>query len=150
MPILYPNSNDSRFDFSSAEIHVNNKIIRGIKEISYSDDLEPGAVHGTYAQKVGRTRGTYSAEASFTLFKSESDELIKELGEGFMEKSFNIVCMYAEPGSATIKDTIVGCRIKKNEASGSSGSGDALEMKHDLDPMYILWNGKAPIRKMRK
>lgn len=150
MAIVYPNSNDPRFDFSSAEIHVAGKVIRGIKEISYSDDLEPGKVHGTYAQAVGRTRGSYNCEASITLFKEESSELIKALGDGFAEKSFDVVVMYAEKGASTVRDVIKGCRIKKTEASGSSGNSDALEVKHDLDPMYILWNGKSALKKLLK
>jgi hypothetical protein len=61
-----------------------------------------------------------------------------------MEKEFDMVVTRKEDDMSTIIDTVVKCRIKKHE-SGSSTGYDPNEVKFDLHPMYILWNGYSPI-----
>jgi hypothetical protein len=147
MPISYPLINGVRYDFSSIEVHIAGRTVLGIKEISYSDNLEPGEVYGTHAQQLARTRGQYKAEGSMSLYREEADEFIRSLGEGFLEKVFDIAVYYAEGKMPLVTDTIRGCRIKKHDLSPSAGS-DALQVKFDLHVMYILHNGIAPIAKL--
>jgi len=145
MTLAYPLINGVRYDFSSIEVKVSGRSFLGIKEIAYSDSLEPGEVYGAHAQVLGRTRGQYKAEGSMTLFRAEADEWLQALGEGFLEAVFDIQVFYAEAGMPLVTDTLVGCRIKKPDISLSAGS-DALQVKFDLHMLYILHNGIAPIR----
>lgn len=150
MTIQYPLINGNRYDWSSAEINVAGRLIN-VKEITYSQTLEPGIVRGNRAQVVGRTRGPLDAEGNMVLYKLEFQELIAALqalgastGAGFMEQSFDVVANYAEAGSPVITDTLRGCRLKKHEDTGSEG-GEPLAVSCDLHIMMILPGGLPPI-----
>lgn len=145
----YPQVNGNRYDFSSVEFNLRGRTYVGIKEIQYSDELEPGDVRGTLPQRVGRTRGEYKTEGSCTMYRQEFDELVADLGDGFGEVPFDAVVTYANDGQPTITDKLVGCRIKKAENSHSQGT-DPLEVKLDLDFMYLLRNGKALVKGLRR
>lgn len=140
----YPLINGVRHEWSSIEIKLNGVVYIGVKEIAYSDSLEPTKVYGVHPQPIGRTRGQYEAEASFTLYLDEANTLIDALGDGFKEVPFDIVVSYSE-GGKTITDEIIGARIKANDQSNSQGS-DPLERKFDLDIMFVRWNGKESLK----
>ncbi len=145
--ILYPLINGVRFDFSSVELNFDGTRFSGVKEISYKDGLEPGEVRGNRAQLIGRTRGTYSAEGSLTLFKSEFQQLISQIaikGVGWAEASFDAVIIYSEASSPLIKDVLLGCRLKTAEDSGGEG-GEPLVTKCDLHILAIKRNGVLPM-----
>lgn len=139
MALEYPQINGSRHSWASITIDLNGDKFEGIKEIKYSDSLEPGEVMGTSTRRIGRTRGEAKAEASITLYLSERKAFLAKLGPGGYKKAFQIVCSYEEAGEI-ITDTIVGCRVKKVEGGGSSGA-DAMESAIELDVHKILWNG---------
>jgi hypothetical protein len=144
----YPLINGVRHDFSSIEFTIKGAACLGVKEIAYSDSLEPGEVRGTSAQLLGRTRGQLKSEGSFTVPQQEWKELLDKLGNGFLEAVFDIVVNFREDG-AMYTDKILGCRVKKADRSHSNNA-DALEVKVELSVMRIEWNGKDPIRNMRK
>jgi hypothetical protein len=68
----YPLVNDIAHDYSCVEIDLGGVIYTGITAISYSQKLEPGAVMGTSAQKLARTRGSHSADGSMTMNLQET------------------------------------------------------------------------------
>jgi hypothetical protein len=148
MPVPFPLVNGSRLSFASIEALIASNLFYGIKEISYSEMLEPGEVYGTSPQLMGRTRGQYKSEASFTLFKEEWLDMQlalstagSVLGLGWMEFPFDVVVSYAEILGGPIQtDKIRGCRVKKAEDSHSQGT-DALVVKVELSTMYVLRNG---------
>lgn len=151
MPIAYPLINGNRYDFSSVELNVAGALFNGVKEITYSQTLEPGIVRGNRAQVIGRTRGPLDAEGNLTLYKLEFQSLIAALqvlgaptGAGFMEVPFDVVVNYAEVGQPVITDTLRGCRIKKYEDTGAEG-GEAIATSVDLHIMLILSGGLPPI-----
>ncbi|HWL89420.1 MAG TPA: hypothetical protein VNO21_26630 [Polyangiaceae bacterium] len=147
MPVRYPLINGVRYDFSSIETNIAGLSTLGVAELTYSDNLEPGELFGTHAQRLGRTRGQYKAEGSITLYRAEGDDLIVRLGNGFLEVVFDIYAFYAEADQPLVTDSLIGCRIKKPDVSNSAGS-DPLKIKFDLDLMYILHNGIAPINNL--
>lgn len=145
--IQYPLINGNRFDFSSVEVVIDSVLFGGVKEVTYSDSLEPGELRGNRAQLIGRTRGKYGAEGSLTLFKSEFQQMIALLGGqgiGYMEASFTVVVAHSEPGSDVVTDTLIGCRIKKAEDQKQEG-GEPLTVKCDLHIMRIDRNGVTPL-----
>lgn len=146
MAIQYPLINGTRHEWSSVELKIKNQVFVGVKAFDYSDKLEPTKVYGTHAQPIGRTRGVYSAEGSIELWLAEYNELMKLLGPGFKEVSFDTVASYSESAFDTITDEILGCRIKGLAASQAQGA-DALSRKLDLDIMLIRWNGLESIAK---
>jgi len=144
MAISYPLINGLYFDWSSVEINIDGDVVVGIKEITYSDTTEPGEVRGTAPNLIGRTRGEYKVEGSFTMYKPQAQELIAKFGDGWMEKVFVINVSYADDGQDTITDVLTGCRIKKFEDSPKAGN-EAAEVKFDLHLMYIKRNDLAPV-----
>ncbi len=144
----FPLINGHRFSWASVALKVDGAEVVHVKEISYTHKLEAGMVRGTGAQVAGRTRGEYSAEGSMTLLREGWDELRIALGDGYLEKSFPIIVSYAEDGQAVVTDELVGARITSVENSPSQGS-DGLEVSLELSLLYVLENGKKPLRNMR-
>lgn len=150
MALIPPIINGVRYDVSSYEIRIDGRPLSssGFKSLSYSDGLEPGEVYGQSPQKIGRTRGKYTAEGSMELWLDESIEFETRLttGHGLSERVFKIDVMVAESGRPPIHTELVGCRIKKrdNEMPGVGGS-DAASVKYELDVMFILRDGKSLI-----
>jgi len=142
--------NGKAYSHSSCEIRIDGEPTPFIKDISYSDSLEPGEVRGTSAQMLSRTRGDYKAEGNLTFSsRGAAEECRERWGDGWMEKEIDIVVTMQEEGMSTIVDTIVKCRCKKSETGSSQGS-DPNEEKWDLHPMYILKNGWSPIANLVK
>lgn len=142
-----PLINGHRYQFTSLEANVAGIPIPGITELTYSDTLEPGKVEGARPQLLGRTRGKYEAEASMSMYRQEFDELTTKLGDGYGEKVFNIVANYGDDGQPTVTDRIVGCRIKKVDNQAQKGN-DPLEVKLELDIMYITRNDKTLVKNL--
>ena len=144
MAIAYPLVNGNRYDFSSIEVNVNGVMFKGIKSINYNDKLTPGAVYGTNAMKIGRTRGVYEASASIEVFKEDWFILAPAIASlppfGLGEASFLVTVMYAELLAPVVVDVLGGCRITEVDDSHSQG-GDALVIKATIDPMWISRNG---------
>jgi hypothetical protein len=150
MAVGYPLINGVKYDFSSIEIDMGSDggIVTGISEISYSHGLEPGEARGTHPQILARTRGTYSAEGSITMYKAEYATWIASMGDGYQEKSFDITVVYSEPdGDGTVTDVLYGCRMGVTENSASSGT-DPLSVTVPIMPAYIVENGTKPLSNM--
>ena len=148
----YPLTSGNKHDWSSVEIDVDGKIYTGVTELTYSDELKPGDVGGTNAQRLARTRGKYTAEGSMSMHTEDGHELMLALsagGVGFKEKIFGVTCMYSDPGTAVITDKLIACRITSTEGGGSDG-GDPTAIKFGLDVMRVEWNGLSALTSMLK
>lgn len=140
----YPLVNGNRYSWASVEIAVNNLRLKGVKELSFKNGLEPGEMRGTGPQKLGRTRGDLKPEAAITLYMQEFYALQAALGEGYMEVEFGIVASFSDRNQPIVTVEIIGCRIKSEDHSFSQGT-DALTVKCDLDVMMVITNGVKPI-----
>ena len=143
--VAYPLINGHRYSWASIELGVAGDLTRGFKSINYSDGLEPGKVPGTDPSAIGRTRGKHTAEGSVEMYRTEAQNLIEKIGDGFYEVAWDITVCYREPGLPIITDSIRGVRLKKTNADNSDGS-DASSLKFDPDIILpILWNGIAGV-----
>jgi hypothetical protein len=141
--------NGRRHSFASIKMRIRGTERKCIKEINYSDNLDQGEERGTGPEKLGKTRGDYKAEADCTFFKKEHVKLVAEFGDGFMEEDFDIVVTYVEtPGDGVTTDVIVGCNIAGNDAKNSQGT-DPSTVACKLNPTWIKWNGKKPLKNMQ-
>lgn len=150
MALQQPLINGQYPDFSCIEAKFGLNATKEIKvkEINYTDSLEPGEVRANHAQILGSTRGEYKAEGSLALFLPQFKILVDFLGDGFGEKVFTLVVNYRMKGMDMITDTVQACRIKKPDASQSAGA-DPLERKLDLHVQGpIKWNGKTLLEKV--
>lgn len=150
--IPYPLINGVRHSYSSVETRVNGIIILGCTEVNYTPTLDPAVVRAAGALPIGLTLGNMEYEGDITLLLQEFNNLIVQLGDGFMTVPFDIIVNY-DPGLGgvttgqgleVITDTLQGCRITKVEASQSSGSTDAIVRKCTLKPTAVLLNGFRP------
>lgn len=141
--------NGVRYDFSSVDLEFAGVIKKGVKAISYSEELAPGELRGNRASMIGRTRGKYSAEGSMEMFKSEAQEFLAFLaaqGQGYLETAFQINVVYSEPTTPdlTMVDTLMGVRIKKAGDELQEGEEPAT-IKFDLSIIKINRNGASPL-----
>lgn len=150
MAIPNPLINGNRYDWSSVVVKINGEEFGGIKEINYSQSLEPGEMRGTRAQVTGRGRGKYNAEGDITFYDSDFYVVAAALDKlgggdgagspgpaGMMEVSFDITVSRAEAVLGTVTDVLQGCRLKKIAPGGSEG-GDLMVVKCDLHVMALL------------
>ena len=108
--------------------------------------MEAGQVRGAHAEVLGETQGELTNEASLTLYKEEWGVLLNKLGDGYMDKRFNVTVLWATNENVTQiqKDEILGARITGVEHSGSQGS-DAPTVSLTLSVMEIRLNGKKAL-----
>lgn len=142
LPSIVP-INGQNYDFSHAEILLNGSRIP-VKSINYRDSLEPGEVRGNHSQPLGRTRGQYEASGDVTLHRAERDYFLQLLGPGYMERTFDVVVMYANGTNPVSTDRLLHCRITGLDEGGSAGP-DALETQFTLSLMLIERNGMRPM-----
>ena len=154
LPIpAYPSINGVRTDFASLTFLANGAPIPGITEVNYSQELKAGEVFGTPVQMIGATRGQLKCKADFTILQLEWNLLLPVLatlasgnpGSGYMEARFDLMLQYQIAQSPIIiTDIIRGAKVSNDEQSNKSGP-DALLIKVELQPFYILRNGVAPV-----
>ena len=144
MPIAYPQVNNRTCDYSSIRFEIDGDQYVAAKSINYSDGMEPGELRGTASMRLARTDGDYKAEGSIELSIEEAEKLLAKLGDGFYQKVFNAVVQYSFGANpALITDEIIGIRLKKKDNANSQGADPSM-VKFDLDPMYIIHNGRRP------
>lgn len=129
------------YDFSSIEIAVGPGLQPNITDINYSQKLDPGTFRGTGAEIKGRTRGTYDADGSFTIYKEDYEAVKYTLmllsnGEGYMVTSFPIIVCYREEERPPCVDLLVGCRITNEDHGMQTGNNPAV-VKVNLSIMKI-------------
>ena len=140
----YPKINGHELSFASIEVKLGTRIFTGFSDISYTQTVEPGIFRGTRPEKLSRTIGELNVEGSFTMVKSEYQEFIRELGNGYMVTGFDITVNYNELNAPIITDVLTSCRITSEEDSHSTGT-DALVIACDIDIMKMTRNGLLPI-----
>jgi hypothetical protein len=143
------------YDFSSISIQVATPaptFITRITSISWEQSLTPGVLRGNSAHKLGRSRGTYEASGSMTIYLEEWRLFRAALMlapipplAGFMEKSFLCTVTAAEGTSLPMVDVLNGCRIT-NESRAYQNGGDALMVDLSFDIMRIVSDGQSAVR----
>lgn len=134
------------YDFSSIEFGIDGGQQPRVTDINYSQKLDPGVLRGTSAKPYGRTRGTYEASGSFTIYKEDFEDLKLRLaagGEGYMMAEFTITVVYSEM-MMTNEDVLMQCRIVSEE-NGHSAGNDPLVVRVDLSVMEIMTNGLSAV-----
>ena len=139
----YPNINGVSYDWSSVRISLGALITPALKGIDYSQSLDPGEGRGNSSAWIKRTRGQLKADASFEIYVSEFQDFLDILGEGYMERNFDVTVSYQEGTERVLTDKLIGCRIKKHADSPKEGS-DPPTVKVDLHLHHIEKNGRKP------
>lgn len=140
--------NGVEFDHSSLEVSFDGVPVQSVSEISCSQSLEPGTRRGTSAAKLGRSRGPYNAEGSFTVSRADYKILVAQLSAkglgGYGEAPFTITMTFFEVGSDPAVTVVRGCRITNDDFSSSAGS-DVAMVTASIDVMQILVDGQSMV-----
>ncbi|MGK3995096.1 hypothetical protein [Sorangium sp. So ce1024] len=118
--------------------------LRGFKAINYKTTVERTPIYGSGREVIGWTRGTVSHESSVTWIWETYDELIQQLGEGFMDKGMVLTVSFRLGTNVirTVQITVAGMR----ETGGDFSQGsDGLESPMPFDTTRILYDGKSPV-----
>lgn len=153
MSLSYPSVNNRRLSWVSIKLKYSapgkpSTDTLGFKDISYKTTIERQPVYGAGREILGYTAGVKKDEASVKMLAEEQKLLIAILGEGFMDIPLTWV-VFMQEGSEKHTDTIVGALMKENDHQFSQGP-DGLEVTMPFDVHYVLYDGKAPIKSMRR
>lgn len=154
-PIPYPLVQGVRFDHSSLDIKLVGVSFLGVKSIDWNDEMNPGDVYGTGAQRLGVTRGQYKAKGNIEIWKAEAynfENLVVTAtpGIGLLECRWPGDINYVmEGGIGPFTSNLVGCRIISRNNQSAQGNEPA-SVKYGLDITYAIDNGVAPITGLRK
>lgn len=141
---VYPQFADIEMDIEGLDP------MAGFTELNYSGKLEPGAVRGNHPQKLGTTRGEYDADGSVTMLRPWFDQMVTTLGDGWMERRFNMnVTIRVDDSTPIVTDNLLRVRFKGHSNDGSKGS-DPLMVKLDLDIELVCVAGKLPFFSARR
>lgn len=143
--------NGVTYDHTSLTIRKGGIIVDGVKSINWSQSREGEKFgYGTSVQPTRRTRGQLKpGEVSLEFYKDEYlAKVVDRLGDGFMDVVEDIV-IEGTSGGASFIDTIRAFRQTKDDKSSAEG-GDILMDKITGSCMYVLVNGKLPMKGMIK
>jgi len=142
----FPIVNGNRYSYVSLTAYANGTPYRGIKSLSYKDNLDPAGVYGASVQMSGATRGQYKAEADVEMYLEEWHDFRDALGDGFMEVQWPLDAQYEEAGRGVHSVQLPAVRISGVDDSHSEGT-DGLTVKLKLFVLLpILRDGLAPFR----
>lgn len=142
----YPKINGHTYDYSSVEIDIGGTVFTAITSINYSGERSIGNHRGTGSKKRARTRGTYDSSGSITMMREDYYELIASLGDGYMEKSFDVTVLFSETGMPTNNVKLIGCVMTTDSDDNAEGE-DPLQTSFDIDIMEMTRNGLRPVLK---
>jgi hypothetical protein len=139
-----PIINGHVYSWASVGIALDGVDTPDFTEATYSPTLEPGKARGMGSRVKGTTVGEADGDGSFSMLKGQAAKFIKQMGPGFMRKTFTITVSYEEEGEGGIvTDELFGCRITKIEDSPKQGT-DAVVTKFDIHILRMKLNGVDP------
>ena len=139
-----PIINGNAYSWASIGIALDGVDTPNFTEITYNGALEPGKVRGMGSRVYARTAGEADSDGSFTMLKAQAAKFIKQMGPGFMRKSFAITVNYDEDGEGGIvTDELFGVRITKVEDSPKVGT-EGVTTKFDIHILRMKLNGVDP------
>lgn len=142
--------NDAMYSWASIEIHIGGQPYGGVTALNFSQTRERTQGYGTgnHRGARGRTKGKYSAEASFTMHADSYEELTSALaslspdGQSYGDAPFLLVAQYVEPSLRPVTIELENCVIT-GDSSGESEGTDPSVVEVTLSVMLIRRNGKS-------
>lgn len=108
---------------ATTEITVDDEIFDEVITISYNFSVSREVVHGKGPVPIGWTRGQMEPEGSITFATDEAARrFYKKLGDGFMDKSFDIAVTLQVPGGDADVDRLKTCKLTDSTWGSEAGS----------------------------
>ncbi len=141
----FPQVNGYKHSWAGIKIKKGPEDIFGFRKIAYKQSRERSKVFGHGIQALGRTRGKHDCEGSMTLLLEQWEDFKAALGDGYMDKSFDLVVQREEIGNDRIfSDQLIGVMIDEVPYDDSEGS-DASEVELTLNILRIVEDGVKAI-----
>lgn len=150
LPLIYPQINGVKYDFSSIELNLNGQSFVGFKSINYSRTRTRTKVYGSNSDPLAKTKGTNDYSGDCEVYLAEWNYFqqnilipyaLQQTGTGgYGDVFFTVTVSYRTNTSDLISDTLAGCTLDSTEASQSQGT-DALIRKMMLNPLKIYFGG---------
>ena len=139
--------NGRTYDHGQCEIRINGTHYPMVKSITYSQKLERGKAKGTSPVTRSYTRGALDADGSLEMYKTTdggSLQLIRDLGDGFLEKDLSITVSFGVDGDPVTVDELVHVRLGGTEGGSSEGTDPNVD-KFPLTMKGYKPDGKQPL-----
>lgn len=130
--------NGRSYDHGQVEVKINGTHYPMVKALTYSTKLERGKAMGTSPIVRSFTRGKYEGDGSLELYKTTdggSLQLLRDLGDGYLEKELTITVSFGVDGDPVTLDTLVGVRLGGHEGGSSEGTDP------NVDKFPIMFKG---------
>jgi hypothetical protein len=134
----FPQVNGYKHSWAGIRIKKGPEDVFGFRKISYKQSRERSKVYGHGVQALGRTRGRHDCEGSMSLLMEQWQDFKAGLGDGYMDKSFDLVVQREEIGNERIfSDELISCMIDEVSYDDSEGT-DATEVELTLSILRIV------------
>lgn len=136
------------YDHGQCEIRINGTHYAMVKSITYSQKLERGKAKGTSPVTRAYTRGSLEAEGNIEMYKTldgGSLQLVRDLGDGFLEKELFITVSFGVDGDPITVDELVHCHLGGTEGGSSEGTDPNVD-KFPLILKGYKPDGKQPLK----
>lgn len=145
MADAYTIINGAAYGHNNHEARLNQKVRRFITEIEYDHELENGEQRGNGPLQLSDVDGDYKPSLKVTMAMGQAQEIIDELGDGYMQKWWPFTLSFAREGLKLININFGRVKIKKESDSSKSGN-EGLNTTWELQLYYIIKNGKKPVK----
>lgn len=144
----YPNINGHEYSFSDIELRWNGNRYTGFRQLNYKHSREVGKAEGSRPEPYGHTRGIYvGCEGTLIVLRKTYNQMVADMGEGFMEQQFDIDASYGAKFQDPVTDELRGCTLTDEDFNNERGS-DAAYVERAFTGLQLLPNGVKPIEGM--
>lgn len=136
------------YSFGDIELRWGVKRYKGFKAINYKHSREVEAALAVPQEPTGWPQGAYvGGEGGITLLRKTLDQMIEDMGDGYMEEIFTMLVTRNAKLQPEKTDRINGATLTEEDFTAERGAG----------PLYVvrsfkflsLWpNGFKPMRNM--
>lgn len=146
MAETYPTINGHDYSFSDIEFRWGANRYSGFKAINYRHSRETNQSEGSRPEGYGYPRGSYNGcEGDITFLRETFNQLIADMGDGYMEEVIPLVLvMYAPKGKPIVTDELKGITISEEDFSNERG-GDSSYVQVSFKGLLLKPNGVSPI-----
>lgn len=145
MAISYPMVGGFRHSWAGIKIKRGSDDVFGFKKISWKKTRSRKKVFAHGVQALGRTRGKEENEATIAFLYSEWQRFKKALGDGYMDKQFDLLVLREEIGNDEIfKVELISCSIDEHSSDESEGEDESV-VECTLGVLRIVDDGDLAI-----
>ena len=153
-PIKYPTINGFGFSFASMSATIDCEatgvtfdLPAGFSAINYNRERDLGeGARGPHPDPLFKVRGQNKYTGSIKRYKQRADYIKTEVlgGAGHGDRIFRLTVQYAEEGSDTKTDVLIGCTWDKDGSDNAKGT-DPTEIEVTLSPLKVLFSGEDDV-----